>query len=220
MFGKSTTTSPGAAELDRQHICRALAALIDEKGYTATSLEDLLDRAGIDLPTFKRSFTSLDECFTELWKEYTQALAEPLLSAYWAQPTWRDGIRAFAWEFCRLILEDQLRARICIVEVNYGGDLVQGTRDLVIAGYVELIHLGRQEKGSRPGVRREQAEAVVGAIWDRAARIIKAGDDEAVVNDIPELLYLIFLPYLGLEVAQEELRRGREDLERFKQDLL
>jgi hypothetical protein len=129
-------------------------------------------------------------------------------------------MRAFRWELCRLILEDRLRARICMVEVNYGGDLVQGTRDLVLGAYVELIHLGREEEGSKPGVRREQAEAVVGAIWDHAGRSVKAEDDEAVIDDVPGLLYLIFLPYLGPAVAQEELRRGREELERYKRALL
>ena len=219
MSGKPTS-SAGASDLDQQRICRALVSVIDEKGYAATSLEDLLDRAEIDLPTFERSFTSLDECFVEVWKECTQTLVKPLFAAYSAQPTWRDGMRAFRWELCRLVPQDHLRARICMVEVNYGGDLAQGTRDLVLGAYVELVHLGRQEAGSRPGVRREQAEAVVGAIWDRAGRIIKAGDHEAFIDDVPELLYLIFLPYLGPAVAQEELRRGREDLELFKRDLL
>jgi hypothetical protein len=129
-------------------------------------------------------------------------------------------MRAFRWELCRLILEDHLRARICMVEVNYGGELVQGTRDLVLSAYVELVHLGREEVGSKPDVRREQAEAVVGAIWEHAGRVVKAGDDEAVLDDVPGLLYLIFLPYLGPAVAQEELRRAREDLERFKRELL
>ena len=207
-------------DLEQLRIRRALVSVIAEKGYAATSLEDLLDRAEIDLLTFERSFTSLDDCFVEVWKAYIHTLAEPLLAAYSAQPTWRDGMRSFRWELCRLILEDHLRARICLVEVNYGGDLAQGTRDLVLGAYVELVHLGRQEAGSRPSVRREQAEAVVGAIWERAGRIIKAGDDQAFVDDVPELLYLIFLPYLGPAVAQEELRRGREDLERFKRDLL
>jgi hypothetical protein len=129
-------------------------------------------------------------------------------------------MRAFRWELCRLILADHLRARICMIEVNYGGDLVQGTRDLVLGAYVELIHLGREEVGSRPGVRREQAEAVVGAIWDHAGRSVKAEDDEAIFDDVPGLLYLIFLPYLGPAVAQEELRRAREDLKRYKRAFL
>jgi AcrR family transcriptional regulator len=219
MFPEQTSPA-GASDLRQQRICRALVSVIHERGYSETSLDDLLGRAEIDLQTFRQSFTSLDECFVEVWKGYMHTLAEPLLAAYSAQPTWRDGMRAFRWELCRLIVEDSLRARICMVEINYGGDLAQGTRDLVLGAYVELVHLGRQEAGSRPGVRREQAEAVVGAIWDRAGRIIKAGDDEAFIDEAPELLYLIFLPYLGSAVAQEELRRGREDLERFKRDLL
>jgi AcrR family transcriptional regulator len=213
-------SSAGASDLGEQRICRALVSVIDERGYAETSLDDLLARADVDLPTFRRSFTSLDECFVEVWKRYMHSLTEPLFAAYSAQPTWRDGMRAFRWELCRLIVEDHQRARICMVEINYGGDLAQGTRDLVLGAYVELVHLGRQEAGSRPGVRREQAEAVVGAVWDRAGRIINEGDDEAFIDEAPELLYLIFLPYLGSAVAQEELRRGREELERFKRDFL
>jgi len=194
--------------------------VIDEKGYAGMSLEDLLGRAEIDLPTFRRSFASLDDCFVEVWTRYMHTLAQPLFAAYSSQATWRDGMRAFRWELCRLVLEDHLRARICMVEVNFAGDLAQGTRDLVLGAYVDLVHLGRQEAGSRPGVRREQAEAVVGAVWDRAGRIIKSGDDEAFMDEAPELLYLVFLPYLGPAVAQEELRRGRVELEHFKRDLL
>lgn len=219
MFPQQTSAA-GAADPDQQHICRALVSVIDERGYAGTSLEDLLGRAEVDLTTFRRSFSSLDECFVEVWKRYMHTLTEPVLAAYLAQPTWRDGMRAFRWELCRLIVEDHLRARICMVEINYGGDLAQGTRDLVLGAYVELVHLGRQEAGSRPGVRREQAEAVVGAIWDRAGRIINSGDDEAFIDEAPELLYLIFLPYLGSAVAREELRRGREELEHFKRAVL
>ncbi|HEY7256490.1 MAG TPA: hypothetical protein VH476_07370 [Solirubrobacterales bacterium] len=219
MFGKPSS-SAGAADTERQRISGALVSVIAEKGYAATDLEDVLERAEIDLATFERSYKSLDECFAEVWMEYTKTFAEPLVSALLSQPSWRDGMRALGWELCRLILEDQLRARICMVEINYGGDLAQGARDLVLGAYVELVHLGREEVGSKPGVRREQAEAVVGAIWDRAGRTIKAGDHGAIVDDVPELLYLIFLPYLGPAAAQDELIRGRSDLERFKQDLL
>ncbi len=217
MFTDSTPTA-GKAEQEQDRICRALVSLIDERGYSEIALEDLLERAEVDRAGFEACFSSLDECFAEVWKAYTQTMAEPLLAAYWAYDSWRDGMRALAWELCRQILADHLRARICMVEVNFGGELVQGTRDLVLGGYVELVHLGSKEEPHGAEVPRAQAEAVVGAVWDRAGRIIMARNFDAVVDDVPELLYLIFLPYLGPEVAQEELRRGREDVARFKRD--
>jgi AcrR family transcriptional regulator len=204
------------ADRDRDLIRRTLVSLIEEQGYARTTLDDLLKRAEIDQATFERSFQSLDECFAEVWREFAQALAGPVLEVYAEAGNWRDGIRAQAWKLCRMTIEDELRARICMVEVNFGGELVQATRDIVMAGYVELVHLGRHESERGAEVPKAQAEAVVGAIWERVARHIRAGKLDSLVDDIPGLLYLAYLPYLGPEVAQEELRRGERDVARFR----
>jgi AcrR family transcriptional regulator len=204
------------ADPDRELIRRTLVALIGEQGYARTTLEDLLERADIDRATFERHFQALDECFADVWTEYAQALAGPVLEVYADAGNWRDGIRAQAWKLCRMTIEDPLRARICMVEVNFGGELVQATRDIVMAGYVELLHLGRHEAERGAEVPKERAEAVVGAIYERAGRHITAGTLDDLVDDIPGLLYLAYLPYLGPEVAQEELRRGEQDVARFR----
>lgn len=203
-------------EQDRELICRTLVALIDEQGYSQTTLADLLERAEIDRATFECYFQTLDECFAAVWTEFAQALAGPVLAVYAEAGNWRDGIRAQAWKLCRMTIEDELRARICMVEVNFGGELVQATRDIVMAGYVELIHLGRHETEHGAAVPKAQAEAIVGAIWERAAKHITAGRLDSLVDDIPGLLYLAYLPYLGPEAAQEELHRGEQDVARFR----
>ena len=205
-----------AEKADRDRIREALVALIDERGYSRTTLEDLLERAEIDAATFARSFQSLDDCFAEVWKAFAQELAGRVLTVYGEADNWRDGIRAQAWELCRLVVEDELRARICMVEVNFGGELVQATRDIVMGGYVELIHLGRHEQGRVAEVPKAQAEAVVGAIWERVGRSINGGELDSLPDDVPGLLYLVFLPYLGPEAAEEELRRAQADVARFR----
>jgi AcrR family transcriptional regulator len=204
------------AERGRDLIRRSLVELIDEQGYARTTLEDVLRKARIDRGEFELSYETLDECFAEVWREYAQALAGPVLEVYAEAGNWRDGIRAQAWTLCRMTIEDELRARICMVEVNFGGDVVQATRDIVMAGYVELVHLGRHETERGADVPKAQAEAVVGAIYERVGRHITAGSLDSLVDDIPGLLYLAYLPYLGPETAQEELRRGARDIERFR----
>jgi AcrR family transcriptional regulator len=207
---------PKDAHDERRLIRRSLVSLIDERGYSGTTLEDLLARAGIDGATFNRSFQTLDECFAEVWREFTQEIAGQVLTVYAEADNWRDGIRAQAWALCRLTIEDELRARICMFEVNFGGELVQATRDIVMGGYVELVHLGRHEAGRSADVPKAKAEAAVGAIWERVARHISAGTLDSLVDDIPGLLYLAYLPYLGPKVAREELRRGEQDVARFR----
>src|SRR3954466_7498099 len=183
------------AEQEKERIREALVSLIDEQGYARTTLDDLLERAEIDESTFERSFENLDDCFAEVWRESAQALAGPVLVVYAEAGNWRDGIRAQAWKLCRMTIEDELRARICMVEVDFGGELVQATRDIVMAGYVELVPLGRHETERGADVPKDQAEAVVGGIWERVRRRIKTGRLDALVDDIPGLLYLAYLPY-------------------------
>jgi AcrR family transcriptional regulator len=77
------------AEQDRELICQTLVTLIEEQGYAKTSLDDLLTRAGIDQSTFERSFQTLDECFAEVWTEFAQALAGPVLTVYADAGNWR-----------------------------------------------------------------------------------------------------------------------------------
>ena len=35
---------------------------------------------------------------------------------------------------------------------------------------------------------------------------------------VPQVLYLIYLPYLGADAAEEELRRGRAEVSRVRED--
>ena len=195
-------------ERERERIREALVAAIDGDGYSGTSVDDVLSRAGLSRDAFESHFPNLDACFAEVWEGFTQSFVDRALAAYGAAGNWRDGMRAQAWEFCRFLQEDHLRARICMVEVAFGGALVQASRDVFMDAYVELVHLGRLEREQAAALPRERAEGIVGAIWERVATNVGAGDFAALTDEVPRLMYLMVLPYFGLEAAQEELRRG------------
>jgi hypothetical protein len=82
--------------------------------------------------------------------------------------------------------------------------------------YVELVHLGRFEPGANQDVPRTRAEAIVGAIWERAATTILAGRFDDLPLAVPEMSYMMFQPYLGMEAAEDELRRGPEEIARYR----
>lgn len=214
MPGSTKTTADRA---ERELICEALVALIGRDGYAETSLDLVLEQAGVSRGVFETNFPSLDACFAEVWEGFTQSFVDRALAAYAAAGGWRDGMRAQAWEFCRFLQEDQLRARICTVEVAYGGELVQASRDVFMDAYVELVHLGRLEREKAAELPRERAEGIVGAIWERVATNVGAGDFEVLSAEVPRLMYLMVLPYLGPEAAQEELRRGPDDIACYEQ---
>jgi AcrR family transcriptional regulator len=208
------TERPTANERDTFR--SALVALVAERGYSETSLEAVLDEAGLGHPAFERHYPDLEACFTDVWEGYKEEFLRVTGEAFASVEGWRDGMRAAAWAFCRFLQEDPDRARFFLVDFHFAGEAVRASRDLVMARYAELIHQGNESR-SGPHVPVAQAEAVIGAIWDGAVTHIRNDRLDIFPELIPQAMYLTVYPYLGLEAAQEELRRGPKDIARYRQ---
>ena len=204
---------------DRQQIIGSLISLVAERGNSHTTLEALCLRSGLQRSGFEQHFDSLETCLTAAWEEVTQEFAMSTGAAYAAAGNWRDGIRAAAWACCRIVQENHDKARFS-VELSLTSEPMQASRDFIMDGWAELVHLGRFERPQAADVPRAQAQAVVGAIWERLVKTITEDGFERLPNLVPEAMYITVLPYLGEEAAQEELRRGPVDLARHQHGVL
>jgi AcrR family transcriptional regulator len=201
----------------RRLIRDALVAVVGEKGYKATELSDVLQRAGADADEFHRHWPDLEDCFFEIWQGYKQAFFDVTREGFASADNWRDGMRAAAWRFGRFLQEDEVRARLFLIEFNYAGERVRASRDVVMAQYAELIHRGNEIKPpDLPPVPHTQAEALIGAIWEGAVSRVLTGKFDEFPELIPGAMYITVLPYLGVEAAAEELQRGPADIERYR----
>lgn len=200
---------------ERRRIRSALVAVVAERGYLKTSVEAVLERAGVGQPILEEHYSSLDACFAEIWDEYKGEFLRMTEEGFSSAERWRDSMRAAAWKFCRFLQEDHDRARFFIVEFHFAGEAVQVRRDLVMSRYAKLIDRGNEERDGPP-IPRVQAEAIIGAIWETVVTQINAGSFEALPELVPQAMYLTVFPYLGLGVAQEELRRGPDDIARYR----
>ncbi len=203
------------ADANRERIRRALVEVVAELGYVETTLVAVLERAGVDRDGFEQSYVDLDACFVEVWERHTREFLECTGSAYAAADSWREGMRAAAWSYCRFLQDDRERARF-LIELSFANELVQASRDFVMSSYAELVHLGRLEREEVADLPRERAEGIVGAIWERIATYVLADEFDAFPAQVPQLMYLMVLPYLGPEAAREELRRGPADIASFE----
>jgi AcrR family transcriptional regulator len=197
-------------------IIAAFVDLIAERGYHDTTLSALLERVGFDQREFQRHFAGLDDCFAVLWEQSKDQVVLALSAAFLSADTWREGMRRAAWAFCRWLQENPGRARALLVDVAYAPDEVRAYRDSVINAYIELVHLGRHERPEAAHVPRASAEAVIGAIWERAGAEVNAGRFDRLPAQVPQMMYVMVAPYLGTEAAEEELRRGPEDIAAYE----
>lgn len=158
---------------------------------------------------------ALEPCFAELWEECRDELVGRAAAAFHAGPAWRDGVRAAAWEVCRWLREDEARARVLFLDICFADEPARARRDRLCADCAALLHRIASGRAVVP-VAREHADAVVGAIWHRVAGVVRERDLDALPGLVPQLMFMVVLPYLGAEAAREELRRGPADIARHE----
>jgi AcrR family transcriptional regulator len=202
----------------KQRIRTALVDVVGANEYSKTSLEEILGQAGIDREEFDRLYPNFEECLVENWIGIMRDEFWPRSEAAFERggDDWRESLRYQAWDLLRFVEDDIPRARF-LIELSLAEEAVQANRDVAMSRIVDYVHLGRFESGAGPEVPRATAEALVGAVWNGLAQNIQPPVDyEALRGGSPQILYLTMMAYLGQDAAQEELRRGPKDLERYE----
>jgi AcrR family transcriptional regulator len=201
---------------ERDRLRAAFVDVVAERGYRATHVQTLLDRTGLDYAAFRRHYASLEAVFAELWEEAEEELVERTSTAFFSGSSWREGMRAAAWKLCRWTQSNPRRARLMFVELAFAGEALRARRDQTFTAYAALIHRGREERPEAADVLFARAEATMGAIWNRLASSVRAGEFDALPYQVPQMMFMTVMPYLGAEAAREELRRGPKDIDRYE----
>jgi AcrR family transcriptional regulator len=188
---------------ERRRIAETLLDLCLERGYRNIELPDLLERAEVDLGAFNRHFDDLEDCLCVIYLEVREDVFDRISRAAAAQHTWRDRVRAVAYVLLRFLREDERVTHMSVVDIRWAGERAQRLQAKAMQDLMDLLDQGRTELGDSGSISRTTAEAVGGGIFGQMFMAVERGtlSEEAV----PKLMYSAILPYLGPEVAAEEL---------------
>ncbi|HEX8856534.1 MAG TPA: helix-turn-helix domain-containing protein, partial [Thermoleophilaceae bacterium] len=78
----------------RGRMLDAMAQSVAEKGYAATTVADVVGRAGVSRKTFYEHFRDKEDCFLEAWDAGVEILLDAVAQATTATEDWREGVRA------------------------------------------------------------------------------------------------------------------------------
>jgi AcrR family transcriptional regulator len=200
-----------AVDPERARIAAALVVLCAVRGYRETTLQQLLDRAGVDLAAFHRHFDDLEDCFCATYQEFALAFFQRAAAAFAAASGWREQIRAVAYELLDFFKEDSERAQFVLIEILYAGPRAQLAREQSMQMLYVLIDRGREQLADPGSVPEELAATIGGGIYNRIRMQLTAQPDNPARWDpiVPELMYSVVEPYLGTEAALEELTMPR-----------
>ena len=188
---------------ERARLREALLDLSLQRGYP--DLDDLLERAEVDLDGFHRHFTDLEDCFcailAEIYEEFFAYAQESVAGV----DGWRDRIRATAYAMLRFLLRDERVAHLGAVEAGRAGERAQLLFVETFDRLVDLIDEGRGETADPDSLTRATAVGVGGVIFTRVQEAVARGELDLGEEELPELMYAAVFPYLGAAAAEEEL---------------
>jgi AcrR family transcriptional regulator len=194
---------PGPPERDRIEV--ALVELCMERTYAEVTLPMLIDRAEVDGRIFSTYYRDLEDCFASIYKEMRDEYMLRVARAFSGAADWRQRMRAAAHVTLAYLREDPARARMTFVEVLYAGDRVKVIRDEAMQILFAMVDLGRQEPGASPNLTRFTAETIGSTVYQQIQTAIEHDELDRFEEGLGEMMYMVVLPYLGEEVAREEL---------------
>jgi AcrR family transcriptional regulator len=201
-----TETRDRAANSERTRISAALIEVAAERGYDETTIELVLDRAGLDRSAFDRHFRSKYDCFLCAWQELNEECMGAMVRAYESHEDWPDRLRAVAEMIVGGLRDDPSRASFG-VEVLAAGHAARARRDMTMRVIAGLIDAGRRLMTDPEAVPHTTAEALAGSAYGQIySRVVRGAVDE-LPELVPQLISAAVMPYLGVEAAMEELSR-------------
>ncbi len=210
---RATKTASAAAHEQRPSPARerlqvAMLEVSGEVGYRNASVGRVLERSGGHRSQFYSYFRDRADCFTAAHATEVERLCSQLLGAGRAQPSWREGLRAGLAELVRFAIERPLVARGILREVYVARGPALVKHEEVLERLTHAVDSARREIPSRQAPPPMTASFMVGAVDELVRARLAEDDPQGLSAAMPELMSLLVAPYLGDDIAREELARS------------
>ena len=190
-----------------ERLMRALAALVSEKGYQATTVADVAKRGAASQRLFYEHFESKEVAFLSALDSGASKMLAAALPGFRRAGTWPESVRAAYEAMFAFGIEEPEYAWLVAVEMYAVGQRALQTRDTVMEGLEARLVPEAELKSDVPPIA---AEAMSGALYALIREQVKRTGAEAMPDLAPTATYMTLAPFLGAEQAYEQATEGSE----------
>jgi AcrR family transcriptional regulator len=179
------------------------------KGYEATTVEDVVEAAGVSRETFDETFVGKAGCFLEAYDAVIDVLVAHVSTAYEStvgQP-WPDRIAAALRALVDLLASEYDIARMAMVEVTAVGEDARIRYRSALGRFTYFLEEGRSASPQGEELPADTARFAIGGATSMIFDEVRAGRGPELRRILPELLFAVLMPYIGPEAAEDEMRR-------------
>lgn len=198
----------------RGRILEAMADGVAEKGYPATTVADVVARAGVSRKTFYEQFTDKEDCFLAAYDVGVELLAGLIARAEAeAGNDWLARLKAGSRAFLDTLAAEPAFARTYLIEVLAAGPHALERRAQVMRRFASdhraLYARARVDLPALPELPDEIFDAMIGAGAELVAQRVREGRTAELAELQPTLLYMQLALFAGHEVAAQETGETR-----------
>jgi AcrR family transcriptional regulator len=181
----------------RERMLLATAELVAERGYQKTTIELIAKTARVALVTFYEHFANKEECFLAAFDESVAAADQIFAELVDPEQPWVDQISTGLEVFLEMVVAEQARAKLCIVESQAAGGEALARYQSMLELVAPKLREGREHNPRASRLPDGLEVAIAGGLmWLVHQRLI-ADELDDLKGLLPEMLQVTLTPYVG-----------------------
>jgi AcrR family transcriptional regulator len=161
--GRHTLLPGEVSARQRERLLRAMGHCVSERGYSDTTIADVVRVAKTSRSVFYKHFADKEDCFLETYKQMTEARIGASLDAAAKVPEWHEKLEVGIEAYFRWMAEHPEVAITTVVEVHCAGRRALNARRRALVGWMRTVE-GVTILARKAGVAVELNEAAQAAI--------------------------------------------------------
>ena len=191
----------GYAE-DRERLVAAVAKGAAEHGYSALTIEQVVQYAGLPHGAFEAHFQSKEQALVAAQDAFLERLWLDALHACDESADWPLKVRAGLAAILSSLVEASALARVFAVEACTASLAAAERQFATLDQFAALLRQGRRSYPAAASLPDATERALVGGIASIVSGHLLMEDPQAIPSLETELVELVLIPYLGLADAR------------------
>jgi AcrR family transcriptional regulator len=210
--GRADLSEPLIAHSQRERILTAMAHACAAKGYGATTIADIVKPAGVSRATFYELFEDKEDCLqASMELSLANAMAR-IVEVYSPDKPWATMVRDAAANFLELLAASPDFARMALIEAPAAGGrslemYASGKRVLQA-----LLDCGRGDPIEEQAIPSSAGRGALAAAESLIVGQVLAGNTGRLPELLPDIVYIVTIPYLGQDEALRQSREAEKSL--------
>lgn len=204
--GRTRLSREALNEHQRQRILTAATGVFAKRGFTATTVDNIVAAANIGVGSFYAHFDSKGECLLAVCERISREVDAELAAAVPADADWAGRFLAGLHALLTFTAAEPLTARVVLVEAQTGGPEPLARYGDMLDEVAAFLREGRAIAAFDPEPPATFEEAAAsGLAWLLQGRLVR-GEVDDVDSLFAEMAEVALEPYLGTKQTKARIR--------------